>query len=167
MSKVGQSAWAVDLDAAHTFAIETIDRVAAARGWSAEWRKWAVDEVNAAMHTADGWFTDDVAGFWQALTDKFAAASLVEGAPVGLDKLSDAWASAVATSGSSSEARRANSPTGLAADTVEASAADVSEVVVAGAKAAGSVGRAFKGRAAWYGLGALVAVALGLRLRGR
>lgn len=164
MSTPGQSAWATDLDTAHTYAMSTAQAVATARGWDSIWTQWIVSTVNAAMHTADGWFRDDVGGFWTEVASEAAEAAALPNAPDGMSKLAAAWHQAAVTTTGAEETQRANSATGLAADTAAASVADVADVAKAGADAAKGAGRLLKRRGTWYVIGTVIAAGIGLRL---
>lgn len=150
----GTTGWATSLDAAVEQAETWISTTADAKGWSSADRAAAADMIEAARANADGWWSDDIAGFF---TELGAAMSARSSQPGGWAKLAAVFSgSAVATVASVEEAEHASSASTIIAGTVTSSAQDVADIGAAAATAAGTGVRAFKSPIAWALAAALV-----------
>lgn len=167
----GQSKWATDLDTARQFAQASIDRVATEQAWPAELKTWADGQVSTWYENADGWFVDDVPGFWDALADAFEARVATGGQVESLAKVAAFLRSAQRTADGAEAADEANDPATILLGTAEGSADDA---LTAANEVAGAIRDTAKGarkvakgmsdgtKLAW-GLGGLTAL-LGLGL---
>jgi hypothetical protein len=116
----GAAAWSEEPGAAALQAAEWIQRVATARGWSADVRTAALVAVNrssqAGASTPEGFF-----GALLAAWDSGAPAPL----PAGWSKLGDVWAAAAGAARTTSEGRDAGSVVEIVKGTVAGAAGDV------------------------------------------
>lgn len=130
----GGTSWAEDLDAAKSQATAWLSSTAGAKRWPAAATSFVTSAISASAEAADGWFSDDVAGFWAVLAatmDRYTGTK-----PTSWDKLRDTFAAAGGATVTTEKARDEGSVSTVVGGTVAASVEDLEDA----AKAAKSSG---------------------------
>lgn len=122
-----------ELAEAKKWALEQIAQVAKARGWAEYYSGTLEAFVAEAATNADGWFSDDVDGFYQGLVDRIDVLGnswKLAGSPIpaGWDKLRNAFAAAAGAAAVTLEGREAGSVATVAKGTVDGSIETVKKV---------------------------------------
>lgn len=123
-----------ELEAAKSQALTWLSSVASAKGWSSFYKGSVETFINQAATAADGWFSDDVTGFYQGIVDRMdgvADAWVASGTPLptNWDKLRNTYASAAGAAERTLEGRQAGSVATVVSGTVEGAVEDVKTAV--------------------------------------
>lgn len=146
-----------DLPGAKAAAVATLTAAASTNGWPASVLTGALQSVDAAYYSADGWFSSNAAEcetFWAQLHSSYAT---WDGSQKGMDKIGTWLAAEAYLTESKAATAEAQSATTIAGGTVDGAIDDAGAIVAAGADAATTVNTLAKSQTAWIvgGIGLL------------
>lgn len=132
----GAASWSEDLAAARDQAHAWTATTAGSKGWSDYWKGTVDVFIDAAYTAHDGWFQDDVTGFWSDLvaamdgqTAALTAAGQSSALPANWSKLRDAFGSAINAASTTAAAREEGSVATVVGGTITESVEDVRTAV--------------------------------------